>query len=437
MNIAVRTRKAGAVLNMMSTQEKNAILESFADRLNDLESELLTANAEDIRDAKATTLRGQLIERLRLNSSKLRQMTDAIRQVITLPDPAGRTLRHTLLDDGLELRQVTVPFGTVLAIIESRPDAVVQLISLMVKSGNALIVKAGHEARATVAVIQRAIHESLARHGVPIECMTVIYGREAVAELLTLSNYIDLVVPRGSKELIQYVQEHTRIPVIGHADGICHIYVDAEADCEMATRIILDAKTQAPSACNAVETVLIHHDAAGVIPPLLAALRERGVAVRGCEQTAALAGAVQVEAIGDESEWATEYGDLTVAIRVVENVEAAMAHIAKYGSHHTDAIITKNEAVAERFLAGVDSANVYHNASTRFADGYRYGLGAEVGISTGKLPPRGPVGLDGLVTYKWVLRGAGHISATYQGEQAKPFKHTNLSASSGTNCPTP
>jgi len=428
--IAQQARSAGKTLATLESQKKNAILQLFADKIDGSVAELMNVNSRDVADAISAALNSALIDRLRLTDAKIRQMADAVRQVSSLPEPVGHVLRHTLLDDGLVLRQIAVPYGTVAAIVESRPDAVVQLMSLMVKSSNALIVKAGQEATHTVKLIQRFMHESLLRHGVPYSSVTVVHGREAVAELLKLDGLIDLVIPRGSKELVQYVQRNTRIPVLGHADGICHVYVDTDADLQMATRIIIDAKTQAPSACNAVETVLVHRNALEWIPVLVMALKQCGVRVNGCAQTVAIAGVDRVTPITEDSDWAVEYGELAVAIKVVSDLEAAMAHIRTFGSRHTDAIITANAAIAERFLHEVDSANVVHNASTRFSDGYRYGLGAEVGISTGKLPPRGPVGLDGLVTYKWVLCGNGHVSAQYQGVDAKLFKHVPLPLSS-------
>jgi glutamate-5-semialdehyde dehydrogenase len=411
---------------MMPAQNKNSVLESFARRIEQSTAELLESNCVDLRNAEAKSLSRSLRERLRLDQSKIRQMVESVRQVAVLEDPVGHVLRHTLLDDGLELRQLTVPFGTVAAIVESRPDAVVQLISLALKSGNALIVKAGQEANATVAVIDQMLREVLTGHGLGESCVSVIHGREAVAEILKLDEWIDLVVPRGNKELIRYVQENTRIPMIGHADGVCHIYIDAAADRQMAVHVIIDAKTQAPSTCNAVETVLVHRDAMDCVPMLADALQEAGVSVRGCSATAVAVGDGKVDVIRDDQEWATEYGDMTIAIKVVDNMEEALDHIARFGSHHTDAIITQNPAAAAQFIDEVDSAGVFHNASTRFADGFRYGLGAEVGISTGKLPPRGPVGLQGLVTYKWVLHGQGHVVADYVGIGAKPFKHITL-----------
>ena len=421
--VAERARIASRALVRASTSARNLALEGFASRIEQSAGMLLAQNAEDVRNAEAEGLNRSLIERLRLSDSKIHQMVASVRQVVGLNDPTGQVLRDTLLDDGLELQQVTVPFGTIAAIVESRPDAVVQLISLALKSGNALIVKAGREASATVAAIEQLVRRSLLEQELPEGCVTVVYGREAVTELLRMTEWIDLIVPRGSKELIRYVQDNTRIPVIGHAEGICHIYVDAEADWEMATRVILDAKTQAPSACNAVETVLIHRNASDFVEGLAKALANASVRVRGCRTTARLAAGTPVDVIADEREWATEYGDLTIAVKVIGNLDEAMAHIARFGSGHTDSILTSNAETAERFLREVDSAGVFHNASTRFADGFRYGLGAEVGISTGKLPPRGPVGLDGLVTYKWLMRGDGHCASSYTGENAKPFKH--------------
>lgn len=425
--IAKDARKAGQALSTLPAQNKNAVLESFAQRIELSTAELLKSNSIDLQNAEVEAISRSLIERLKLDESKIRQMAQSVRQVAALEDPVGHVLSHTLLDDGLELRQITVPFGTIAAIVESRPDAVVQLISLALKSGNVLIVKAGREASASVAAIERMARESLAEHALSESCVTVVYGREVVTEILKMDEWIDLVVPRGSKELIRYVQGNTRIPMIGHADGVCHIYIDAAADYKMATHVVIDAKVQSPSTCNAVETVLVHRDAIDLIPTLVEALQRAGVRVRGCSATVAASDNKEVDVVRDDREWATEYGDLTIAIKIVDNIDAATEHIARYGSHHTDAIITQDPVAAAHFLNKVDSAGIFHNASTRFADGFRYGLGAEVGISTGKLPPRGPVGLQGLVTYKWVLRGDGHVVADYAGKGAKSFKHTTLS----------
>jgi glutamate-5-semialdehyde dehydrogenase len=431
-----------------STSQKNAALESMAAALERGWPELEEANALDVAAALADDLKSSLVERLRLSPEKLRQMIASVREVAALPDPVGSVRRHTLLDDGLELRQVSFPFGVIAAIVEARPDAVVQLSSLALKSGNALLIKAGAEAARTSECLLEVLRAAVAAEGIPPAALALVRDRAAVRQLLRLNQWVDLVVPRGSAELVRYVMENSTIPVLGHAEGVCHIFVDRRADQRMALAIVLDAKTQAPSVCNAVETVLV--DAAiapDFVPLLVCRLREAGVAVLGCPRTVELAGqqastppsqssfhpseskadslGTPVAPIADGA-WHTEYGDLTLAMRVVAGLDEAIEHIETFGSRHTDAIITADADAARRFLCSVDSANVFHNASTRFSDGYRYGFGAEVGISTGKLHARGPVGLDGLVTYRYQLLGNGQCVREYVGNGARPFKHTPL-----------
>jgi glutamate-5-semialdehyde dehydrogenase len=327
-----------------------------------------------------------------------------MRAVISLPDPAGKILLRSQLQDGLELQKVTCPFGVLAAIIEARPDAVTQIVALALKSGNALLLKAGHEAADTTQALMNAIRCGLRGTSIPETAVCNVVGRDAVKVLLGLEEYIDLVVPRGGNSLVRYVQDNTRIPVMGHADGVCHIFVDQSGQQEMALKIIRNAKVQAPSTCNAVETILVHEAiAASFLPKLAEMLKAEKVNVRGCERTRAIVEAEPVD------EWHTEYGDLTIAIRVIGGVDEAIDHINQYGSKHTDSIISEDQAAVGRFMNEVDSAGVFHNASTRFSDGYQYGFGAEVGISTSKLHARGPVGLDGLVTYKYKLFGSGQV----------------------------
>jgi len=366
-----------------------------------------------------------LLKRLELDEGKVREMAEGVRAVAALPDPLGRVGYAVLLDEGLRLRRVSCPIGVVAAVFESRPDALVQIASLCLKSGNASILKGGREAACTNRLLAGILSRAASGRGkVPPAALQLVEAREDVLALLSRHDAIDLIVPRGSNEFVRYVKEHSRIPVLGHADGICHLYVDRAAEMEMAVALALDAKTQYPAVCNAVETLLVHKDAAPTYLPRAAeALRARGVELRGCERTRAI---LRDAAPASEEDWRTEYLDLILSVRVVESLEEAVAHINRYGSRHTEAIVTSDEGAARAFLARVDAASVMWNASTRFADGYRYGLGAEVGISTDKVHARGPVGLEGLVTYKYQLAGEGHCVSEYSGEGARPFLHRSL-----------
>ena len=406
---------ASRVLACAGTAQKDAALGAMAAAMHAERAALLAANRRDLRRAHTRLERGELnqatVARLSLSEHKLDQMAAGILQVAALPDPAHQVLLDRLLDEGLRLRKVTAPFGVIAAIIEARPDAVVQLAALVVKSGSALLLKAGAEARASTRALVAALRRACAAAGLPADCIIAIEGRRAAQALLALDDRIALVVPRGGQALVRYVQTHTTIPVLGHADGVCHVYVDAAADPERACAIVLDSKVQSPSTCNAAETVLVHQAcAATMVPLLIQRLAAAGVTVRGCERTRALAPG---RAIAPVEDWHTEYLDLVCAMRVVDDLEAAIAHIHAHGSSHTDAIVTEDAAAGQRFLEAVDSAGVYLNASTRFADGFRYGFGAEVGISTNKLHARGPVGLDSLVTYKYQIVGQGHLVADY------------------------
>jgi glutamate-5-semialdehyde dehydrogenase len=308
-------------------------------------------------------------------------------------------------------------------IFEARPEALIQISSLAIKSGNAVILKGGREATRSCQVLTEVIQTALAKTAVSPEAINLLTTREEIRELLGLNQYVDLIIPRGSNEFVQYIQQNTQIPVLGHADGICHLYLDAQADLSKAIPITVDAKTQYPAACNAIETLLVHQAiAAEFLPPLAQALGEKGVSLRGDSGTQKL---IDCE-LATEADWCTEYSDLILSIKIVDSLEAAINHINQYGSKHTDGIISEDLTAAEQFCQRVDSAGVYHNCSTRFADGFRYGFGAEVGISTQKMPPRGPVGLEGLVTYKYQLWGHGHIAATYTGQGAKAFTHLDL-----------
>lgn len=419
---AMSARAASRKLAVLDSTAKNDALYRMGSSLEQSSDALLTANGEDVREAGGQSLSSSALARMTLTSEKVQQMAVSLRAVAALEDPVGKTVLHAELDDALELKKITTPFGVIAAIVEARPDAITQLCALALKSGNALMIKAGAEIIRTTRAILQVFAKTLESTRIPPHAFTKVEGRESVRELLALQDYVDLVVPRGSSDLVRFVFANTRIPVIGHAEGVCHIYVESSANQEMAISLILDAKTQAPATCNAVETVLVDAAIADeFLPVLFESLRSRAVKVRGCPATRAICGA-EAELVS-ETEWHTEYGDLTLAIRVVPGIEAAIEHIEKFGSRHTDCIVTEDDELANRFLRGVDSAGVFHNVSTRFADGYRYGFGAEVGIATGKLHARGPVGLDGLVTYKYVLSGMGQCVGQYVGTNARRFKH--------------
>ena len=329
---------------------------------------------------------------------------------------------HRALDDDLELYRVTCPIGVIGVIFEARPDALVQISTLCIKSGNCAILKGGKETARTNKVLFKLIKEAVISAGMPAECLLQAEQHNEIDELLSCNKEVDLLIPRGSNAFVQYIMNNTKIPVMGHADGICHIYVDKDADQGKAIPILIDAKTQYTAACNAVETILIHREIAEeFLPKLKKAFAENDIKMRGSSEVANLTGCEAME----EEEFATEYLDLIASVKVVADVEEAIDHINRFGSHHTDAIVTENVKTAEYFMQMVDSAGVYQNCSTRFADGYRYGFGAEVGISTGKIHARGPVGLEGLITYKYKLYGHGNIVADYASGK-KSFKHKDF-----------
>jgi glutamate-5-semialdehyde dehydrogenase len=425
--LAQAARQAARCIASIPHEQRNAALDEVARALEGGAPEILQANAQDVADAEAAQTEGRLskalVDRLKLSREKFQSMTDGVRAVIGLPDPIGRVLDRVELDQGLELEKVSCPLGLLAVIFEARPDAVTQIASLAVKSANAVVLKPGREVERTARVMVDAIRAALRSKSLPEALVTNIQQRAEVRELLKLDDLIDLVIPRGGYDLARYVQSNTRIPVLGHAEGVCHIYVHAAADFEMALNIVDDAKTDYPAVCNAVETVLVDQAIAAEFLPLLAArMKEKGVRLRGCPQAINAIHDIAVEPVA-ENEWHTEYGDLILAIRVVGGVNEAIEHIQRFGSAHTDAIVTNDDATARTFLQRVDSAGVFHNASTRFADGYRYGFGAEVGISTSRLHARGPVGLDGLTTYKYILRGHGQVVRDYRGPNARPFLH--------------
>jgi len=428
-DIARQAKAASMRLGTLPTEIKNQALMAVADALLHDGAKLLEANHQDVVRTSQLVERGEmarpLLDRLKLNENKVTEMAAGVRSVVQLPDPVGRTLAALELDAGLELTQVTCPLGVIGAIFESRPDAVPQIASLCWKSGNAVIMKGGKEAQESNRFLGQLIRAALASVAAPcIDAVQMVETRDDVHALLQLDEYIDLFVPRGSNEFVRYIQDHTRVPVLGHADGLCHAYVDAEADVAQAVAVCYDAKVQYPAVCNAIETVLVHRQvAAAFLPKLASAYRQAGVDMRGCEATRAILPEIQAAV---EADWDTEYLDLIVSLRVVDSLEEAMAHIQQHGSGHTETILTQRAETAARFLDQVDAATVMHNVSTRFADGFRFGKGAEVGISTNKTHARGPVGLDGLVIYKYRLVGQGQVVSDYVGPEAKPFTHRPL-----------
>lgn len=430
MTISVRTAAESAKLASHSLasaapESLNQALLAIAEAIEQDSARILEANHVDVSEALELTSRGELsqstVDRLSLSSAKITEMVASVRAIAALPGVIGKVLDRVELDTGLELEKISCPLGVLAVIFEARPDAVTQISALAIKSGNAAILKPGKEVERTAQVLVQAIRAALRNQNLPEDAIQLVLGRESAAELLKLSSLIDLVIPRGSKALVEYVQSVTRIPVLGHAEGICHIYVDEVVDRTLALDVIEDAKTDYPAACNSVETVLVHRGIANEFLPLLSArMKKAGVRLLGSDETEAiLAG----EAIGPVADWSTEYGDKILAIRVVSDIDEAIAHIHRYGSSHTESILTASDQNAEKFLREVDAAGVFHNASTRFADGFRYGFGAEVGISTSKLHARGPVGLDGLTTYKYLVRGRGQVVRDYHGAGAKPFLH--------------
>jgi glutamate-5-semialdehyde dehydrogenase len=419
-------RAASRKLAVLSEASRNRALANAAKRLEENTARIVAANREDVRAAEALVRDGRMskamLARLRVTDEDVGEMAEKVRGVARLADPLGRHLAVTELDEGLVLTKESCPLGVVAVVFESRPDVGPQVAALALKSGNAILLKGGAEAAETNEVLMTIWKEALAESGeIPAGAAQALHSRAEVMDLLKLERDVDLLIPRGGKEFVARISRASSIPVLGHGEGICHVYVHAAADLRKATRIVLDAKTDYPAACNSAETLLVDSAVAKeFLPGMIAQLLEAGVEVRACEKTREM---VTNNAVGvaSERDWATEYGDLVLSVRVVDGLQAAIAHIHEYGSAHTEAIITEHEATAERFMSEVDAAGVFWNASTRFADGYRYGLGAEVGISNGKLHARGPMGMDGLTTYKYKLRGSGQTVAEYK--RGKRFTH--------------
>ena len=427
---ARKAKGASAVLARTSTEDKNRALMAVAGALRERARDIFAANRTDLDIARPQVEAGRLADslyhRLKLDEAKLAGIIAGIEQVAVLEDPIGKVTYAVELDEGLRPYRVNCPIGVVGVVFESRPDALTQIASLCLKSGNGVLLKGGSEAEHSNRVLFEVIQGAAASSGLPADALVLLESREDVRSMLSAEGFVDLIIPRGSNALVRFVQENTNIPVLGHAEGICHIYVDRAADLRKALDITIDAKVQYPAVCNAVETLLVHREIAPIfLPDVITRLQELTVDVRLDQRSIDQFSIIGVAAATDE-DWSTEYCDLILSIKVVDSIDEAISHINTYGSHHTDAMISEDAAGFDRFFAEVDSAGVYLNASTRFADGYRYGFGAEVGISTGKLHPRGPVGLEGLVTYKYKLVGEGQTVTTYSGEAGRRLKHRLL-----------
>ncbi|MBI9019526.1 MAG: glutamate-5-semialdehyde dehydrogenase [Phycisphaerae bacterium] len=423
MQIAKDAKNASIAMAKLSSKGKDGALTAIANAIRANAAKIIKANEMDLTKAKADDISDVLYKRLKFDEAKIAEVCAGIESLIALGDPIGEALSKTELDDGFILEQVRCPIGVLGIVFESRPDALVQISALALKSSNAVLLKGGSEARNTNRVLAEIIYEAGVGAGVPDGWLGLLEDRSDVAAMLSMSDYIDLIIPRGSNEFVKYIMDNTNISVMGHADGICHVFIDKDADEAMAVDVAFDSKCQYPAVCNAMETLLVHKDiAAEVLPDLAAKLAEADVEIRGDEN---VRGVIDC-GLANEEDWRTEYNDFILAIKIVNSLEDAISHINKYGSGHTDAIVTGDESAANRFMQLVDSADVFWNCSTRFADGFRFGLGAEVGVSTGKIHARGPVGLEGLTIYKWKLIGNGQTVAMYSGKQGRKYKHRKL-----------
>lgn len=447
--ILLAAKRASTVLTNMSAADRQAVIERMASNIERRAEEILSANKHDLKRAEKMFEDGEIsrsmVDRLKLDEHKLRGVVTGVRQVAALPDPVGSITLARELDDGLILYQISAPIGVIAVIFESRPDVLPQIASLAIRSANVAVLKGGKEARYTLTVLFECLQEALSSKGLPSQTLILLESREQIEAILKADGLVDLIIPRGSGELVRYVQDNTRIPVLGHAEGVCHMYVHSDADPQMAAELALDAKVQYPAACNSVETILVNATSAGAILPLIAkTLFEHKVQIRADsrayeiistapdmpenvqapDEEGSTEGLILTRATNDD--WTTEYSDLIVSVKVVDSLDEAIDHINQHGSNHTETIVTADADVFERFFKGVNSAGLFWNASSRFADGFRYGFGAEVGISTNKLHPRGPVGLNGLVTYKYKLIGKGHVVADYTGESAKQYTHRDI-----------
>lgn len=420
---AAKAKAASIQLAGTSGDTKNAALAAIAALLIEKTPEIIAANNLDLTQAAKDNLAAPLLKRLKFDKNKIAEVCEGIQSLIRLENPVGNTLSALELDKNLELYRVSCPIGVIGVIFESRPDALVQISTLCLKSGNAVLLKGGSEAAHTNRILADIIADSSESAAIPTGWLGLMETRADVAEMLDLTDSIDLIVPRGSNEFVQHIMSNTNIPVLGHADGICHVYIDSEADLEMAINITVDSKCQYTAVCNATETLLVHKTiAADFLPRVHKALQQKDVELRGCQKTCSIIDIIPAT----EEDWQTEYLDFILSIKVVDSLNEAIEHINKYGSGHTDCIVTQNTEKAAKFMDLVDSADVFLNCSTRFSDGFRFGLGAEVGISTNKIHARGPVGLEGLLIYKWRMIGNGQIVADYSGPNGKKFTHKKI-----------
>ncbi len=421
-SLALAAREAAITLSASAIHNRNNALVLMAESLAKHSETIFAANKADIEQAAADGLAAPLVKRLLFDEKKLQAVQAGLISLSGLPDPLNHTQLARELMPGMNLYRVSCPIGVVGVIFESRPDALVQIASLCLKSGNAVLLKGGREAVRTNRALLDALAEAARGAGMPEGWAALLETREEVRGMLKLDDCIDLIIPRGSNEFVRYIMDNSRIPVLGHADGICHVYVDASADIELGVKVLVDSKTQYVAVCNAAETLLVHKDIAETfLPAAQKALAEKKVLLKGCERTRAI---IPCEAATEE-DWGTEYLDYTLSIKVVNSVQEAIKHINRYGSGHTDSIIAKDMQAVKTFMSFVDSAGVYHNCSTRFADGFCYGLGAEVGIATGKIHARGPMGLEGLCSYKYLLFGSGQTLADVQAGKTQ-FTHREL-----------
>ncbi|PYG87257.1 glutamate-5-semialdehyde dehydrogenase [Ruminiclostridium sufflavum DSM 19573] len=420
--ICVNAGDAAVKMAALDSETKNNALARIALALIENKDRITAANNDDLKRSEEEQLASPLLKRLKFDEKKINDAVEGIKSLIGLEEPVGKTLLSTMLDDGLELYKVTCPIGVIGIIFESRPDALVQISTLCLKSGNSVLLKGGREARETNRVLADIIEEASVAAGLPKGWISLLESRDDVNEMLKMDEYIDLLIPRGSNQFVRYIMDNSRIPVMGHADGICHVYVDSCADVDMAVRVTVDSKTQYVAVCNAAETLLVNEAVAGrFLPALKKEFDKKNVEIFGDEGTRGIIAAKPAS----EADWATEYLDYTISVKLVADVDEAIKHINTYGSGHTDSIVTSDRANALKFMNLVDSGNVFWNASTRFSDGFKYGFGAEVGISTSKLHARGPVGLDGLTSYKYKLIGDGHTVEDYAANK-KSFKHIKL-----------
>lgn len=414
---AKKAKKASYTMFSMSSETKKKALLSIAEALDNRKAAIFEANARDMALAQQTNLAMPLQKRLLFDESKLLTVCEGLVQLSGLEDPVGKKLLATEMDDGLSLYRISCPIGVIGIIFESRPDALVQIASLCLKTGNAVFLKGGSEAAHTNRILAQIITDAAISSGLPEGFLTLLESREEVTSMLALSDYIDLIIPRGSNAFVRYIMDHSDIPVLGHADGVCHLYIHEKADTDMALSIAVDSKTQYVAVCNTAETLLVDASVADTVLPRIAeALKQKGVTLFGCEKSAKLLSIPVV------SEWHHEYLDYQMSVKIVDGIDEAIDHINQFGSGHTDAIVTSDKSVAEKFMNDVDSGNVFWNCSTRFSDGFKYGFGAEVGVSTSKIHARGPVGLEGMVTYKYKLFGSGQIVDDYAAGR-KTFKH--------------